>query len=312
MPKHKEVPLFVLNGFLESGKTSLIKEIIENNPEYQDNTTVIICCEEGEVEYDSEWLDKFKVKVEYVSSAEEFSASWMEAVDKKYMADRYVIEYNAFFDWDNQEFPDYMAIYQQISIIDASTFKVMFNNMKKVYQSMLKDSSLVIFNRVDGINELSSYRRQVRAMNQQCQIAFEQSDGSLTTRLDEDLPYDITKPEIIFEEDIYPIWYVEVFDNFDKYKDKTFKFPVFVRDVLKNGNFVIGRDVMTCCAQDIQFLGYEVINNPKVKVKKGDFIYLDCKIVRQYSKLAGDTVIMIDANSITILPSHKEEVLGMN
>ena len=27
----KEVPLFVLNGFLESGKTTLIKEIIENN-----------------------------------------------------------------------------------------------------------------------------------------------------------------------------------------------------------------------------------------------------------------------------------------
>ena len=31
----KEVPLFLINGFLECGKTSLIKEIVENNQEYQ-------------------------------------------------------------------------------------------------------------------------------------------------------------------------------------------------------------------------------------------------------------------------------------
>ena len=48
----KEVPVFLLNGFLESGKTSLIKEIVENNDNYHNNSTVIICCEEGEVEYE--------------------------------------------------------------------------------------------------------------------------------------------------------------------------------------------------------------------------------------------------------------------
>ena len=117
MPKKKEVPLFLLNGFLESGKTSLIKEIIENNPEYQNNTTVIICCEEGEVEYDPSWLDKYGVKVEYVSKDSDFTAEWMESIDRKYMADRYVIEYNAFFDWDKQEFPEYMLIYQQIILV---------------------------------------------------------------------------------------------------------------------------------------------------------------------------------------------------
>ena len=36
----KEVPLFILNGFLDSGKTTIIKEIIENNPDYQDNLNI--------------------------------------------------------------------------------------------------------------------------------------------------------------------------------------------------------------------------------------------------------------------------------
>ena len=64
----KEVPLFLINGFLESGKTSLIKEIVENNTEYQNDTTVIIACEQGEIEYDEEWCKKYGVHVEYIES----------------------------------------------------------------------------------------------------------------------------------------------------------------------------------------------------------------------------------------------------
>ena len=30
-----EVPIFIVNGLIESGKTTLIKEIIENNVSYQ-------------------------------------------------------------------------------------------------------------------------------------------------------------------------------------------------------------------------------------------------------------------------------------
>ena len=191
----KEVPLFLLNGFLESGKTSLIKEIVENNPDYQNNTTVIIACEQGEIEYDEDWQKKYGVHVEYIENQEDFTPDYMKALDKRYMADRYVIEYNSFFDFDNQDFPRYMVIYQQITLIDASKFIVMFNNMKKVFSSMLKYSSLVIFNRCDGIKELAQFRRQVRGINQQAQIAFETANGQLTTMLDEDFRGEITVPE---------------------------------------------------------------------------------------------------------------------
>ena len=69
---------------------------------------------------------------------------------------------------------------------------------------------------------------------------------------------------------------------------------------------------MTCCAQDIQFLGYEVKNETDVKVKDGDYIYLTCTVSREYSKLAKEEVIMLHASSVVVMPKHKEEVLGMN
>ena len=197
----KEVPIFIVNGFLESGKTSLIKEIVENNDTYHNGTTVIITTEEGEVEYDDEWCKKYGITLKTCTEKEKFTQDYIEAIDKECVADRYVIEYNSFFDLTEQDFPDYMAIYQIITLIDASTFKVMFNNMRNVFSNMLKFSSLVIFNRCDGVNDLANFRRQIRAINQQAQIAFENSDGQLTTMLEEDLPYDLKKDVIPFEED---------------------------------------------------------------------------------------------------------------
>ena len=306
----KEVPLFLINGFLESGKTSLIKEIVENNTEYQNDTTVIIACEQGEIEYDEEWCKKYGVHVEYIESQDEFTENYMKNLDKRYMADRYVIEFNSFFDINKQDFPRYMVIYQQITLIDASTFKVMFNNMKNVFSTMIKYSSLVVFNRCDGVTELGQFRRQIRGMNQQAQIAFEQANGSLTTMLEEDLPYDLSKSEIAFEEDVYPVWYTEVFDNYEKYFNKTFKFKTFVRDITDE-TIVIGRNVMVCCANDVQFLGYELKNDCNAKVKVGDCIYLECTVSREFSKLANEEVVMLHAKNITILKPEKEKVLGM-
>lgn len=308
----KEIPLFVLNGFLESGKTTIIKEIIENNDNYQNNSTVVIACEQGEVEYDDDWCEKYKVHVEYIEDQLDFNPDYMRQLHKKYHANQYVIEYNSFFNWDEQEFPRGMVIYQQITLIDSSTFKVMFNNndMKKIFQMLVRDSSLVIFNRCDGVKELSQFRRWIRALNQQAQIAFEGANGRLSAMLDEDLPYDLSKDVIAFEEDVYPTWYIEVFDNHEKYMNKIFKFKAFVRDITPK-TFVLGRKVMTCCAEDIQFLGYEVVNETHTEVHIDDCIYIECSVEINYSDLAKEDVVMLHAKKISILPPEEEKVLGM-
>lgn len=306
----KEVPLFLINGFLESGKTQFIKDICEGNDVYGNYSTVIIACEQGEVEYDEEWCEKYQIHVVYVENQEDFTPQYLIELDQEYMADRYIIEYNSFFDFDAQEFPHYMVIYQQITLIDATTFGVMFNNMRKIFASMVKYSSLIIFNRSEGIKELSQYRRQIRGLNSQGQIGFEMANGRLSSMLDEDLPYDLSKDNIHFEEDIYPTWYIEVFDNPEKYLNKTFRFKTFVRDITDD-TFVAGRMVMTCCEDDIQFLGYEVINKTDISVKVDDCIYLECSVHKEFSKIAGEEVVMLHAHNIIILPSEKEKTLNM-
>ncbi len=304
-----EVPIFIVNGLLESGKTTLIKEIIENNVSYQAGTTLLVVCEEGETEYEERWLKEYEVQIAYVSKEADLTPEFLMALDEQYQPVQIVLEYNSFYNMDELAFPEYMPVYQQVTLIDASTFGIFFNNMKQIFNNLVKFSSLVIFNRCDGIKDLSLYRRQIRALNQECQIGFEGKNGQLTSMLDEDLPYDITKDSILLEDEDYPTWYIDVFDNYEKYQGKTIRFKTFVRDILED-SIVVGRNVMTCCENDIQFLGYEV-QNVDLLLGIGDCIFLECMVKREYSKIAEEEVVMLDAKKVSKLPKEEDKVLSL-
>ena len=52
------MPVFVINGFLEAGKTQFITNTLQQDYFQADGTTVLILCEEGDTEYDKEILKK--------------------------------------------------------------------------------------------------------------------------------------------------------------------------------------------------------------------------------------------------------------
>ena len=47
----RDIPVFIINGFLDSGKTSFIIETIAQDEFYKKGRTLIIMCEDGEIEY---------------------------------------------------------------------------------------------------------------------------------------------------------------------------------------------------------------------------------------------------------------------
>ena len=50
-----EIPVYFFTGFMDSGKTTLIQEtLFENGFAEDDDRILIIACEDGDVEYDTE------------------------------------------------------------------------------------------------------------------------------------------------------------------------------------------------------------------------------------------------------------------
>ena len=72
------------------------------------------------------------------------------------------------------------------------------------------------------------------------------------------LPFDINAPVIDIPDDDYGIWYMDCQDEPQKYAGKTVKFLAQVCQTNRAGknSFVPGRFAMTCCVQDIQFVGF--------------------------------------------------------
>ena len=81
---------------------------------------------------------------------------------------------------------------------------------------------MIIFNRCDGLtSELANYKRNVKAVNPQAEIIFEDSEGEINATLEEDLPYDLNAEVIELDTLEFGIWYLDMMDNPDRYIGKT-------------------------------------------------------------------------------------------
>ena len=188
-------PVYVINGFLDSGKSSFFSYTIAQPYFQTSGTTLLIVCEEGEVEYGERLLRQTNTVMEVFENEEDLTPSAMMALETKYRPERILIEYNGMWNYKNFRLPRAWRLEQQITVIDASTFSVYFTNMRSLLAEQLRNSELIMFNRCDGIDEktLISYKRNVKAINQQADLIFEDSNGEIDMTTEEDLPYDVHK-----------------------------------------------------------------------------------------------------------------------
>ena len=81
-------PVYVINGFLESGKTEFISFTL-GQPYFQiKGKTLLILCEEGENEYDEALLKKSRTEVELIEDEEDFTPAHLVELEKKHKPDR--------------------------------------------------------------------------------------------------------------------------------------------------------------------------------------------------------------------------------
>ena len=252
------IPVYMINGFLESGKTEFIKYTIAQPYFQTKGTTLLILCEEGEVEYEAKLLKKSRTVVEVIEDEEDFTIENLEALAAKHKPTRIIIEYNGMWNCKDLYLPNDWGVEQQITTIDATTFPMYYTNMKSMVAEMVRKSEMIIFNRCDGINELSTYKRNVKAVNPQAEIIFEDSEGEINEMMEEELPYDLNAEVIELDNFGYGIWYLDMMDHPERYVGKTVQFVGMVLHPKKfpQGFFVPGRMAMTCCADDMAFLGY--------------------------------------------------------
>lgn len=278
-----QVPIYLITGFLESGKTTFLDFTLQQEYFAIEGKTLLILCEEGEVEYDEEALKKYNTVVEVIESREEFNEERLMLMDILHKPERVVIEYNGMWlvsDLAKVKMPEGWGVEQQITCVDASTFQVYLANMKSIFMDMVRSADLVIFNRCSEEDPLADYRRSIKVANQAAEVIFEDEEGELDQIFEEDLPYDLEAPIVDIAPEDYGIWFVDSMDTPERYEGKTVRFKARAMHPRGMGSkyFVPGRMAMTCCADDTTFLGFVCRFEGAAHIKEGVWVEITAKM----------------------------------
>lgn len=306
-------PVYVINGFLEGGKTEFISFTL-SQPYFQiKGKTLLLLCEEGENEYDEALLKRSCTEVELIEEETDFTPEKLTDLEKKHKPERIIIEYNGMWNYKNARLPWYWKIEQQITIIDGSTFPMYYTNMRSLLAEMIRGSEMIIFNRCDTVrDQLNTYKRNIKAVNAKADVVFEDSNGEIDEIFEEDLPYDLNQETIQLDNTGYGIWYLDSMDHLERYIGKKLQ---FVAMVLKPENFpsnyfVPGRMAMTCCAEDMAFLGYACEFAGAGALKQKEWVKVTATVSKEYWEDYKGEGPVLHAVSVEKTKAPKDEVIS--
>ena len=159
------IPVFLINGFLEAGKTQFLQFTMAQDYFQTEGKTLLIVCEEGDTEYDPELLKRTRTTIVYVEDQEQLTPEYLTELELLNNPERVLLEWNGMWNQDELKLPKDWEVYQQVTIIDGSTLNLYLANMKPLLGAMLRNSELVICNRCDDVSDesLTAYRRAIRA-----------------------------------------------------------------------------------------------------------------------------------------------------
>ena len=188
----ENIPVFIINGFLDAGKTSFIESTITKDNFFQKGRTLYIALEEGEEEISSITLERYNVDKITFSSQEEFSLENLKEAVEDYDPSRIVIEMNFMFDMTKIEFPNYFQIAQIITLIDGVTFPLYFQNMRQKFVDVIKTSDIVCFTKLKSRESLDFFQTSLRLVNSTCMYCLIDEDGNyLMDAFRKVLPYSL-------------------------------------------------------------------------------------------------------------------------
>ena len=258
----KQIPVYLFTGFLESGKTKFAQETLEDSRFNNGDRMLLLVCEEGIEEYDPDSFAAHNIFMEVVESESELNTPHLAALLKKHRCSYVIVEYNGMWMLDTlyTNMPPEWVVAQEFMFIDATTFLNYNNNMRQLMVDKLQSCELVVLNRFpEGDEDLKLQAHKIiRATNRRCDIAFETPDGRISyDEIELPLPYDLNAPVAEVGDEDYAIFLQDAMEKPDKYDGKTVRLrgkAVSKSRSLKSGYFYFGREVMTCCANDIRFM----------------------------------------------------------
>ena len=290
-----DIPVYLIAGFLDGGKTNFINGILEDGFAREDRT-LLLCCEEGEEEYNPRALDN--VTVVTVDEEKDLTCSFLKECEKKYRPRQVLIEYNGMWQMERlyrEVLPANWVLYQIMCMVQASTFDAYAKNMGQLMMEKITNADMLVFNRCTPELRDSLRKRNLRMVNRRADIYLENVDGTSEDYLTgNECPFDLSQDVIDIPDDDFGVWYVDVMDHPDRYKGKLVHMKLVMCHSTKHpGVDCPGRFAMVCCEKDVSFLGLLARGEGLSQYKNHDWIEVTARMgVEKHPAYKGEGPVM--------------------
>lgn len=292
MKQMKQIPVYLFTGFLEAGKTKFIQETLEDRRFNNGEKTLLLLCEEGVEEYDPGRFSGTNVYVEVLEEEEDFDTAALDAMARRTGCERVVVEYNGMWLLNTlyEKMPQSWVVAQEFMFCDANTILSYNANMRQLVYDKLRSCELVVFNRCGADIDRMALHKMVRQANRQADIAYEAPDGNVVyDDIEDPLPFDLEAPVVNIEDRDYALFYSDLSTDIQKYSGKTLRYKsrVVHSDKLPSDCFIFGRQLMTCCADDVQFTGLVCVWPEARTLAKGQWVTVTARVSIKWHKAYG-------------------------
>ena len=306
-------PVYVFSGFLDSGKTTAIKGTLRNPRFNEGESSLIICFEQGDVEYEEKFLKMTNAQVLYLDSVNDLTIEKQKQIDKEYDVERIFIELNGMEDDNilyNTGFIKDWELAQTLTTIDASKFTIFMQNMRQFLYNHVVNAEVVILNRSDGIDK-RYLRNNLKSINQYIELIYEDKNGNVTNKIEDEL-FDTSKDLDISDMD-YGLWFMDAVDNPMKYDKKNLSIKVkYAGKIDEYDNVLImGRKAMVCCAEDITDIALPCLGLHEKDIDKDKYYKLS-GVARCIQNEEGIKMCALNVKKFEVADAPKDELVTFN
>lgn len=308
-----EIPVYLFTGFLEGGKTLFIQDTLEDKRFNQGERTLLLVCEEGEEEYQPAKFAGKNVFIRTLEDESELTEENLSAMLRETRAERVMVEYNGM--WMLQHFydemPDGWIPYQDMLFFDGRSFLNYNANMRSLVVDKLKDCDVCVFNRLPDGTDTMELHKIVRGVSRRTDILYEYATGRLVPdEIEDPLPFDIDAPVIAIDDRDFALFYRDLTEEKEKYKDKNVKFRALaaVDRKFPEKTCALGRHIMTCCVEDIQYCALVAKLPDGMKVENSMWYDVEATIDIRFSRLYGKKGPILNVTGLTPAEPPEDQV----
>lgn len=184
----------LITGFLDAGKSSLIKSIL-NKKNYREEI-IVIQCENGKEIFDLGFINKKRITIKDFSINYEMNVERILRLLRFYDPDRIIIECSVGKDINNllevlnsRELRPYLRIGNITNVIDVTTLNILLKNMSTAILPSLQVSNLIILNKCNKISEklVDEHIVTIETLNLHGHIIVNRSKNDMENILDNGL-----------------------------------------------------------------------------------------------------------------------------